>query len=195
MNWNAALVRSRESSVTRYHYNYSYFSSVCSNSGRHVPTDLLRRGPGNEARFCVSPLITLKNNSGGRRPRRLRRSDAEHLDLYRFRVPVRSLLLAKLNAAQCLKYIVNISAVARYIQTSPNSMGLRCLITEFLWPPSSSIIRLWLPYSTKVLGKKNQTSPNSMGLRRLITEFLWPPSSSINRPWLPYSIKVLVKKN
>ncbi|GBP71303.1 hypothetical protein EVAR_57687_1 [Eumeta japonica] len=48
-------------------------------------------------------------------------------------------------------------------------MGLRCLITEFLWPPSSFIIRLWLPYSTKVLVKTNQTSPNSMGLRRLIT--------------------------
>ncbi|GBP65452.1 hypothetical protein EVAR_36704_1 [Eumeta japonica] len=66
-------------------------------------------------------------------------------------------------------------------QTSPNSMGLRRLITEFLWPPSSSIIRPWLPYSIKVLVKTNQTSPNSMGLRRLITEFLWPPSSSIIR--------------
>ncbi|GBP56329.1 hypothetical protein EVAR_28909_1 [Eumeta japonica] len=74
-------------------------------------------------------------------------------------------------------------------------MGLRRLITEFLWPPSSSIIRLWLPYSTKVLVKTNQTSPNSMGLRRLITEFLWPPSSSIIRLWLPYSTKVLVKTN
>ncbi|GBP86022.1 hypothetical protein EVAR_57498_1 [Eumeta japonica] len=74
-------------------------------------------------------------------------------------------------------------------------MGLRRLITEFLWPPSSSIIRPWLPYSIKVLVKTNQTSPNSMGLRRLITEFLWPPSSSIIRPWLPYSIKVLVKRN
>ncbi|GBP12748.1 hypothetical protein EVAR_6082_1 [Eumeta japonica] len=80
-------------------------------------------------------------------------------------------------------------------QTSPNSMGLRCLITEFLWPPSSSIIRLWLPYSTKVLVKTNQTSPNSMGLRRLITEFPWPPSSSIIRLWLPYSTKVFVKTN
>ncbi|GBP15185.1 hypothetical protein EVAR_92195_1 [Eumeta japonica] len=49
------------------------------------------------------------------------------------------------------------------------------------WPPSSSIIRRWLPYSIKVLVKTNQTSPNSMGLRRLITEFLWPPSSSIIR--------------
>ncbi|GBP86512.1 hypothetical protein EVAR_69181_1 [Eumeta japonica] len=39
-----------------------------------------------------------------------------------------------------------------------------------------------LPYSIKVLVKRNQTSPNSMGLRRLITEFLWPPSSSIIRP-------------
>ncbi|GBP71792.1 hypothetical protein EVAR_55991_1 [Eumeta japonica] len=65
-------------------------------------------------------------------------------------------------------------------------MGLRRLITEFLWPPSSSIIRPWLPYSIKVLVKTNQTSPNSMGLRRLITEFLWPPSSSIIRRWLPY---------
>ncbi|GBP60588.1 hypothetical protein EVAR_50952_1 [Eumeta japonica] len=74
-------------------------------------------------------------------------------------------------------------------------MGLRRLITEFLWPPSSSIIRPWLPYSIKVLVKRNQTSPNSMGLRRLITEFLWPPSSSIIRPWLPYSIKVLVKES
>ncbi|GBP06845.1 hypothetical protein EVAR_92753_1 [Eumeta japonica] len=80
-------------------------------------------------------------------------------------------------------------------QTSPNSMGLRRLITEFLWPPSSSIIRLWLPYSTKVLGKTNETSPNSMGLRRLITEFLWTPSSSIIRLWLPYSTKVLGKTN
>ncbi|GBP16179.1 hypothetical protein EVAR_9894_1 [Eumeta japonica] len=74
-------------------------------------------------------------------------------------------------------------------------MGLRCLITEFLWPPSSSIIRLWLPYSTKVLVKTNQTSPNSMELRRLITEFLWPPSSSIIRLWLPHSTKVLGKTN
>ncbi|GBP34535.1 hypothetical protein EVAR_29932_1 [Eumeta japonica] len=58
-------------------------------------------------------------------------------------------------------------------------MGLRRLITEFLWPPSSSIIRPWLPYSIKVLVKTNQTSPNSMGLRRLITEFLYllAPSS------------------
>ncbi|GBP77467.1 hypothetical protein EVAR_56077_1 [Eumeta japonica] len=63
----------------------------------------------------------------------------------------------------------------------PKLDGLRRLITEFLWPPSSSIIRRWLPYSIKVLVKTNQTSPNSMGLRRLITEFLWPPSSSIIR--------------
>ncbi|GBP79606.1 hypothetical protein EVAR_98746_1 [Eumeta japonica] len=74
-------------------------------------------------------------------------------------------------------------------------MGLRRLITEFLWPPSSSINRPWLPYSIKVLVKTNQTSPNSMGLRRLITEFLWPPTSSIIRLWLPYSTKVLGKTN
>ncbi|GBP86003.1 hypothetical protein EVAR_57479_1 [Eumeta japonica] len=100
----------------------------------------------------------------------------------------------------------SIKVLVKRNQTSPNSMGLRRLITEFLWPPcsiirpdyhivSNSIIRPWLPYSIKVLVKRNQTSPNSMGLRRLITEFLWPPSSSIIRPWLPYSIKVLVKRN
>ncbi|GBP85979.1 hypothetical protein EVAR_57455_1 [Eumeta japonica] len=76
----------------------------------------------------------------------------------------------------------SIKVLVKRNQTSPNSMGLRRLITEFLWPPSSSIIRPWLPYSIKVLVKTNQTSPNSMGLRRLITEFLWPPSSSIIRP-------------
>ncbi|GBP83104.1 hypothetical protein EVAR_84868_1 [Eumeta japonica] len=116
----------------------------------------------------------------------------------------------------------SIKVLVKTNQTSPNSMGLRRLITEFLWPPSlahqtgyhivskysverikraqtrwvasfncswppsSSIIRPWLPYSIKVLVKRNQTSPNSMGLRRLITEFLWPPSSSIIRPWLSY---------
>ncbi|GBP58814.1 hypothetical protein EVAR_84009_1 [Eumeta japonica] len=36
-------------------------------------------------------------------------------------------------------------------------MGLRRLITEFLWPPSSSIIRLWLPYSTKVLAPSSDS--------------------------------------
>ncbi|GBP36266.1 hypothetical protein EVAR_85514_1 [Eumeta japonica] len=80
-------------------------------------------------------------------------------------------------------------------QMSPNSMRLRRLITEFSWPPSSSIIRHWLPYSIRVLVKTNQTNPNSMRLRRLITEFSWPTSSSIIRPWLPYSIRVLVKTN
>ncbi|GBP00773.1 hypothetical protein EVAR_71406_1 [Eumeta japonica] len=66
-------------------------------------------------------------------------------------------------------------------QTSPNSTGLRRLITEFLWPPSSSIIRPWLPYSIKVLVKTESNEPKFDGLRRLITEFLWPPSSSIIR--------------
>ncbi|GBP39374.1 hypothetical protein EVAR_95825_1 [Eumeta japonica] len=65
-------------------------------------------------------------------------------------------------------------------------MGLRRLITEFLWPPSSSIIRLWLPYSTKVLGRRIKRAQTRWGCR-LITEFLWPPSSSIIRLWLPYS--------
>ncbi|GBP78782.1 hypothetical protein EVAR_58833_1 [Eumeta japonica] len=51
---------------------------------------------------------------------------------------------------------------------SPNSMGLRRLITEFLWPPFSSIIRPWLPYSIKVLIKTNETSPKSIALRYLI---------------------------
>ncbi|GBP26607.1 hypothetical protein EVAR_18244_1 [Eumeta japonica] len=66
-------------------------------------------------------------------------------------------------------------------------MGLRRLITEFLWPPSSSIIRPWLPYSIKVLVKTNQTSPNSMGLRRLITEF---PFQLHQRPFTIYQSTV-----
>ncbi|GBP58816.1 Down syndrome cell adhesion molecule-like protein Dscam2 [Eumeta japonica] len=111
--------------------------------------------------------------------------------LFNYGVPMATFQLhhQTLVTIYCTKVLVKTN------QTSPNSMGLRRLITEFLWPPSSSIIRLWLPHSTKVLGKTNQTSPNSMGLRRLITEFLWPPSSSIIRLWLPYSTKVLGKTN
>ncbi|GBP97562.1 hypothetical protein EVAR_63832_1 [Eumeta japonica] len=58
-------------------------------------------------------------------------------------------------------------------------MGLRRLITEFLWPPSAPSSDADY-HSIKVLVKTNQTSPNSMGLRRLITEFhghLLAPSS------------------
>ncbi|GBP97561.1 hypothetical protein EVAR_63831_1 [Eumeta japonica] len=36
---------------------------------------------------------------------------------------------------------IYIKVLVKTNQTSPNSMGLRRLITEFLWPPSSSIIR------------------------------------------------------
>ncbi|GBP00588.1 Proclotting enzyme [Eumeta japonica] len=92
--------------------------------------------------------------------------------------------------------IIRLCSPPKYCQDESNEPkldGLRRLITEFLWPPSSSIIRLWLPYSTKVLIKTNQTSPNSMGLRRLITSS-WPPSSSIIRLWLPYSTKVLGRR-
>ncbi|GBP47757.1 hypothetical protein EVAR_24007_1 [Eumeta japonica] len=64
-------------------------------------------------------------------------------------------------------------------QTSPNSMGLYRSVTVFLWPPSSSVIRPWIPSRDKVLVKMNHTSPNSMGLRHFITEFLWPPFRSI----------------
>ncbi|GBP10339.1 hypothetical protein EVAR_75726_1 [Eumeta japonica] len=81
-------------------------------------------------------------------------------------------------------------------QTSPNSMELRRLITEFLWPPSSSIIRLWLPHSTKVLAvRRIKRAQTRWGCVVFITEFLWPPSSSIIRLWLPYSTKVLGKTN
>ncbi|GBP07877.1 hypothetical protein EVAR_71551_1 [Eumeta japonica] len=90
---------------------------------------------------------------------------------------------------------MSIKILVKTNQTSSNSRGLRRLIAEFLWSPSSSIIRPWLPYNIKVLVKTNQTSSNSRGLRRLIAEFLWLPSSSIIRPWLPYSIKILVKTN
>ncbi|GBP85967.1 hypothetical protein EVAR_57443_1 [Eumeta japonica] len=62
----------------------------------------------------------------------------------------------------------------------PKLDGVASFNYEFLWPPSSSIIRPWLPYSIKVLVKRNK-QPKLDGLRRLITEFLWPPSSSIRR--------------
>ncbi|GBP19360.1 hypothetical protein EVAR_12401_1 [Eumeta japonica] len=53
--------------------------------------------------------------------------------------------------------------VPKYCQDESNEPKLDGLITEFLWPPSSSIIRLWLPYSTKVLVKTNQTSQTRWG--------------------------------
>ncbi|GBP04161.1 hypothetical protein EVAR_74877_1 [Eumeta japonica] len=50
---------------------------------------------------------------------------------------------------------------------------------EFIWPPSSSITRPWIPFQGKELVKTNETTTNSMRLRRFITEFLRPPFSSI----------------
>ncbi|GBP07367.1 hypothetical protein EVAR_71487_1, partial [Eumeta japonica] len=70
-----------------------------------------------------------------------------------------------------------VSKITRQDESNePKLDGVASFNYGVLWPPSSSIIRPWLPYSIKVLVKTNQTSPNSMGLRRLITEFLWPPS-------------------
>ncbi|GBP23244.1 hypothetical protein EVAR_82409_1 [Eumeta japonica] len=60
-------------------------------------------------------------------------------------------------------------------------MRLRRFIAEILWPPSSFIIKPWLPFKTRVLVKTNQTSLSSIGLRRLITKFRWPPLSSVIR--------------
>ncbi|GBP96971.1 hypothetical protein EVAR_89911_1 [Eumeta japonica] len=92
----------------------------------------------------------------------------------------------------------SIKVLVKTNQTSPNSMGLRRLITEFLWPPSSSIIRRWLPYSIKVLVKRNQTSPNSMAPSSdpCLPFYRWLLSSehlgSIIRR---FTISVLVKSN
>ncbi|GBP55465.1 Transmembrane protein 242 [Eumeta japonica] len=72
-------------------------------------------------------------------------------------------------------------------------MGLRRLITEFLWPPSSSIIRPWLPYSIKVLVKRRSNEPKLDGVASFNYGVPMATFSSIIRPWLPYSIKVLVK--
>ncbi|GBP80431.1 hypothetical protein EVAR_59106_1 [Eumeta japonica] len=83
----------------------------------------------------------------------------------------------------------------------PNSMGLRRLITEFLWPPSSSINRPGYHIVSKYSSRRIKRAQTRWGCRRLITEFLWPPSSSIirpcsiNRPWLPYISKYIVKTN
>ncbi|GBP85968.1 hypothetical protein EVAR_57444_1 [Eumeta japonica] len=63
-----------------------------------------------------------------------------------------------------IPYIVS-KYSSRGIKRAQTRWGCR-LITEFLWPPSGSIIRPWLPYSIKVGS----------------SEFLWPPSSSIIRP-------------
>ncbi|GBP26606.1 hypothetical protein EVAR_18243_1 [Eumeta japonica] len=109
------------------------------------------------------------------------------------------------------------------VKTNQTSKLDRRLITEFLWPPSSSIIRLWLPY--RVLGiKRAQTrwgcvvqlrssyhlpAPSSDSGYHIAPKFsarrikraqtrwgcVTPPSSSIIRLWLPYSTKVLVKTN
>ncbi|GBP10972.1 hypothetical protein EVAR_5528_1 [Eumeta japonica] len=72
-------------------------------------------------------------------------------------------------------------------------MGLRRLITEFLWPPSApssdADYHIVSKYSSRRI-KRAQT----MGLRRLITEFLWPPSAPSSDADY-HSIKVLVKTN
>ncbi|GBP80428.1 hypothetical protein EVAR_59103_1 [Eumeta japonica] len=87
----------------------------------------------------------------------------------------------------------SIKVLVKKNQTSPNSMGLRRLITEFLWPPSSSIIRPWLPYSIKVLCQDESNEPKLDGVASF--NYGVPmATSSIIRPWLPYSIKVLVKR-
>ncbi|GBP90766.1 hypothetical protein EVAR_99479_1 [Eumeta japonica] len=78
--------------------------------------------------------------------------------------------------------------------TSPNSMGLCCLIMEFPRPTFTSITRPWIPSEDKVLVKTNHTSSNSMGLCCLIMGSQ-PTFTSITRPWIPSEDKVLVKTN
>ncbi|GBP94977.1 hypothetical protein EVAR_99851_1 [Eumeta japonica] len=64
---------------------------------------------------------------------------------------------------------------------------------EFLWPPSSSIIRPWLPYSiSKYSSRRIKRAQTRWGCR-LITEFL-ATFQPIIRPCY-HSIKVLVKTN
>ncbi|GBP61094.1 hypothetical protein EVAR_89760_1 [Eumeta japonica] len=47
-------------------------------------------------------------------------------------------------------------------------MGLRRLVTEFLWPYCGSIIRPWLPYNIKVLVKTIATKMNDFVKKRSI---------------------------
>ncbi|GBP55824.1 hypothetical protein EVAR_38421_1 [Eumeta japonica] len=74
-------------------------------------------------------------------------------------------------------------------------MGLRRLITEFLWPPSSSIIRPWLPYSIKVLVRDESNEPKLDGVASFNYGVPMATFWLHHQTQLPYSIKVLVKRN
>ncbi|GBP88100.1 hypothetical protein EVAR_10561_1 [Eumeta japonica] len=55
--------------------------------------------------------------------------------------------------------------VSKYCQEESNELdGLRRLITEFLWPPSSSIIRPWLPYSISRTRQDESNEPKLDGV-------------------------------
>ncbi|GBP85913.1 hypothetical protein EVAR_83526_1 [Eumeta japonica] len=69
-------------------------------------------------------------------------------------------------------------------------MGLRRLITEFLWPPSSSIIRPWLPYSIST----RQDESNELKLDGVASFNYGVPMATFqlhHQTLVPYSIKVL----
>ncbi|GBP03637.1 hypothetical protein EVAR_56292_1 [Eumeta japonica] len=76
----------------------------------------------------------------------------------------------------------------------PKLDGLRRLITEFLWPPSSSINRPWLPYSIKVLSRRIKRAQTRWGC---VVNYGVPMATFQlhQQTLLPYSIKELVKKN
>ena len=80
-------------------------------------------------------------------------------------------------------YVAPKSSLRRLIWAQTRQ-SWRLLITEFLWPITSSIIRPWWPFSTKLRVKMNHRNSNSMGLCYLITELLRPSTSCIIRPWL-----------
>ncbi|GBP86513.1 hypothetical protein EVAR_69182_1 [Eumeta japonica] len=94
----------------------------------------------------------------------------------------------------------SIKVLVKTNQTSPNSMGLRRLITEFLWPssaPSSDVdYHIVSKYSSRGIKRVSGVASFNYGVptfqlhhQTLVTIY------SIIRPWLPYSIKVLVKTN
>ncbi|GBP97563.1 hypothetical protein EVAR_63833_1 [Eumeta japonica] len=75
----------------------------------------------------------------------------------------------------------SIKVLVKTNQTSPNSMGLRRLITEFLWPPSAPSSDADYHISYQSTRQEESNEPKLDGVASFNYGVLWPPSSSIIR--------------
>ncbi|GBP97717.1 hypothetical protein EVAR_94026_1 [Eumeta japonica] len=95
---------------------------------------------------------------------------------------------------QTLVTIYSIKVLVKTNQTSPNSMGLRRLITEFLWPPSApssdADYHIVSKYSSRRIKRAQTRWVASFNYRVPMATF-----QLHHQTLLPYSIKVLVKTN